>query len=153
MGLPEWQRVEGWLSNCCPPKEKVPDPEPTWKRKHPDIPPLEDYGKLPDDSFWKLFPSNYPNSVYTPVDVGKLESYISECAWDWTESEKLVAKKAVQRVKGEVLVQFTKALPSLNEKNAESAIKNGEQMTDTLADWIRKGFVAGPYDGPPLKKF
>ncbi len=26
-------------------------------------------------------------------------------------------------------------------------------MTDTLADWIRKGFVAGPFSEPPLKKF
>ncbi len=34
-----------------------------------------------------------------------------------------------------------------------SAIENGEQITDTLADWIRKGFVAGPFDGPPSKKF
>jgi hypothetical protein len=40
-------------------------------------------------------------------------------------------------------------LPPPIEKNAKSAIENGAAMTDVLATWLKKGFVAGPFDFPP----
>jgi hypothetical protein len=43
--------------------------------------------------------------------------------------------------------------PGLLEKNAPSAIEHGEYMTDVLATWIKKGFVAGPFDEPPMEGF
>jgi hypothetical protein len=85
------------------------------------------------------------------VNVTVLESYISKCWHDWTDTEKRFAQKAVKRIMGEIPVKLKYELPPLWEKNAASALENGRQMTDTLADWIRKGFVAGPFDGPPTK--
>jgi hypothetical protein len=130
-----------------------PEPSTSWKRKHNDIPFLPSYGVPPDSKFWELFPSNFPKSVKSPVNVTVLESYISKCWHDWTDTEKRSAQKAVKRIKGEIPVKLKYELPPLWEKNAASAIENRKQMTDTLADWVRKGFVAGPFDGPPTKTF
>jgi hypothetical protein len=114
---------------------------------------LPDYDKIPDESFWKVFPSHYPTAVYSPVNIEKLENLIKICWYDWTDSERLTAQKALSRVKGEIPVKFTHELPGINERNAKSAIENGAQMTDALADWILKKFVAGPFGEPPFKKF
>ena len=37
--------------------------------------------------------------------------------------------------------------------NAESALKNGAQITDNIVTWVKKDFAAGPFDEPPLKNF
>ncbi len=48
---------------------------------------------------------------------------------------------------------WEKSWGGLFEKNAPSAIENGEFMTDVLAGWVKKGFVAGPFDEAPLVDF
>jgi hypothetical protein len=72
------------------------------------------------------------------VTADVLEKYISECWTDWTAPERLTAEKALKRVSGEQEVSLATDIPTLREKNVASAIENGKQMTDTLADWIRK---------------
>jgi hypothetical protein len=57
LGLPLWERVKSWLSAVSGPGEKIPDPSPTWERKHLDIPILPDYSAEPDEGFWKLSPA------------------------------------------------------------------------------------------------
>jgi hypothetical protein len=64
-----------------------------------------------------------------------------------------IAKKAVARLKGELPVRLKKDLPFLLEKNAKSAIEHGRAMTDVLATWLKKGFVAGLFDRPPYEGF
>ena len=44
-------------------------------------------------------------------------------------------------------------LPGLTCKNASSAIRNGEMMTDTIANWVNSKYVAGPFPCPPLPDF
>jgi len=51
---------------------------------------------------------------------------------------------------------FTKLktqLPVLEVKNAESAVKFGELMTDTIGHWVKNKMVAGPYKAPPFRAF
>jgi hypothetical protein len=38
------------------------------------------------------------------------------------------------------------------ERNAPPAVKNGKFMTDLLGTWVKKGFVAGPFDDPPFEQ-
>ena len=38
-------------------------------------------------------------------------------------------------------------------KNAPAAEKFRELVTDNLATWLKKDFVCGPFDTPPLNKF
>ena len=44
-------------------------------------------------------------------------------------------------------------MPSSSVKNAPSATKYGEEMTDAIAYWIKSGFACGPFDSPPLDRF
>ncbi len=85
--------------------------------------------------------------------MARLESLIARCKGAWTLSEKHIAKTAVARLKGELPVKLIKHLPTLREKNAPSAIENGAAMTDVLATWLKKGFVAGPFERPPCDGF
>jgi hypothetical protein len=38
-------------------------------------------------------------------------------------------------------------------KNSRAAITHGAQVTDSIACWIKKGFVAGPFKSPPFSNF
>ena len=44
-------------------------------------------------------------------------------------------------------------LPQISMSNAKSAVEHGALLTDTIATWVKKGFVAGPFDTPPLPGF
>jgi hypothetical protein len=68
-------------------------------------------------------------------------------------SEKYKAQKAIDSLSGNRPVKLIKELPPLKEKNAKSAVENGAAMTDVLATWLKKGFVAGPFGSPPCKGF
>ncbi len=56
--------------------------------------------------------------MYSPVDVVKLEKLVKECWYDWTDAERLTAKTAILKVKGEGFVTLSRDLPGLIEKNA-----------------------------------
>jgi hypothetical protein len=44
-------------------------------------------------------------------------------------------------------------LPSIICKNASSVLQNGEILTDSIAFWLQKGFLAGPFHSSPLQNF
>jgi hypothetical protein len=114
---------------------------------------LTDYVNPAPCSFWKVFPSYYPTKIVSCVKVKKLEKLISKCWGVWTVAQKRVAEKAVKGLKGEAPVTLKTRLPPLTEKNAKTALDNGRAMTDVLATWIKKSFVAGPFDQPPQESF
>ena len=41
----------------------------------------------------------------------------------------------------------------MNSTNSKTASDNGALLTDTIATWIKKGFVAGPFNTPPMAGF
>ena len=44
-------------------------------------------------------------------------------------------------------------LPACYVHNSKDVLKYGEQITDTVALWVKKGFVSGPFESPPLENF
>ena len=44
-------------------------------------------------------------------------------------------------------------LPGILVANATSVHRHGAVFTDTLTEWVRKKFVAGPFSAPPLENF
>jgi hypothetical protein len=153
LGLPEsWKTIEDWLNDSrdVPMPGKVSPPVATLK--NPDIPELPRYDcRLPAE-FWKSFPSNYPDSMRIGgVKIDRLKLLVRRCWSRWTLPEKHIAKKAVARLKGELPVRLKKDMPFLLEKNAKSAIEHGRAMTDVLGTWLKKGFVAGPFDRPHMR--
>jgi hypothetical protein len=75
------------------------------------------------------------------------------CWMDWTLPQKRTALKAVAFLEARKPAPLIRPLPGLIEKNAPSAIENSEFMTDVLASWVKKGFVAGPFAEPPIEGF
>jgi hypothetical protein len=124
-----------------------------WTKKNPDIPVLKTYHQKPHDSFWESFPVHYPTEPKQTVNIKNLKMYIKNCWPDWTLPQKRTAKRAVAFLESKFPAPLTTVLPSLLEKNAPSAIEHGEFMTDVLAIWVKKGFVAGPFDKPPMEGF
>jgi hypothetical protein len=152
--LPDaWKTVEEWIDNskdAIVVEKKAREP---WKKKNPDIPILNNYLVPPDKSFWNSFPSHYPAGSKKTVNLENLKTYVHKCWSDWTLPQKRTAEKAIAFLESKIPAPLTIDLPGLIEKNAPSAIEHGEYMTDVLATWIKKGFVAGPFERPPMDGF
>jgi len=121
--------------------------------KNPEITILKSYSIDPNAEFWESFPKNYPKKTQSTIKTAKLKKYIQHCWFQWTRSQRGVAKKALRRAEGKMNVPLNKTLKGLKAKNSKSAIQNGVLMTDTIGSWIKKNFVAGPYKVPPFKDF
>ncbi len=61
--------------------------------------------------------------------------------------------KAVSYLRQGASVHPAKPLGPCIVPNSKVALKYGEEVTDSIANWIHKGFVAGPFISPPLSKF
>ena len=70
-----------------------------------------------------------------------------------TETEQKRAVKIIEELRFRANAFQKSELPPVNTVNAKSASENGEILTDTIASWTKKRFVAGPFDSPPLPGF
>lgn len=154
LGLPDsWTTIENWIddSRDLPAtRAETADQAPI---VHDEIPMLGNYNSVPGVKFWEKFPSNYPKNLAQTVNRKKLKMFVQKFWFKWSLPERMVAKKALLRLKGKIPVSFLKPLDGISMKNATSAIHNGSRMTDAIAGWIKKGFVAGPFKTAPMKGF
>ena len=79
--------------------------------------------------------------------------HVQKCWFKWSHAKRKTAKQALNRLKGKLPVGLLKNLDGVTCKNAHSAVENGKFMTDQIANWIKKKFVAGPFAKPPVKGF
>ena len=154
MGLPETETVRFWLDKhervFYPGKLLVKKSE----LKNPEIPLLRDYSKSADESFWSKFPRReLPESATTRVNIAKLEERVENAKSKMSETEYKRARKLLSDLaNGADSCQKSK-LPPINCLNSPSAEENGALLTDTIATWVKNGFVAGPFDTPPVGGF
>ena len=154
MGLPcDWSQIEDWINGSRDLPSADSKDMPLFSLKHNEIPVLKDYAVEPNVEFWSGFPKNYPENICKKVKTKALRHYMQKCWFKWTLSKRNAAKSALRRLKGKVPTKLTSILPESKSKNAISAIENGKYMTDALVGWIKKGFVGGPFDKPPMKNF
>jgi len=154
-GIPEqWYRVDDWLDeNVIPsvPEEKIP---PLPERKYNLIPVLDDYSKVPDESFWENFPFRpLPSSPETRIKVDQLEQRINKVRSQLSRSEARRADKVLRDLRTGADSYQAKKLPALTTPNAKSALEYGALITDKIASWIDSGFVAGPFKTCPCPGF
>ena len=155
MGLPSnWARCRQWITG---PSAKIPVSRPrvvgsTLKCK--EIPKLKDYKTIPAKEFWERFPSSsIPSKIEVSVDTEKLEMLLEDNGNILKDSEKARAATCLENLKSGASSFQKSELPSNFSKNALSAVNNGAEVTDVIASWIKKGFVAGPFSQPPLPQF
>ena len=150
----EWGSVDSWLSPtpCQWPKKTKITCE--MVKKVPEIPPLDNYSKSAPDWFWEKFPKSDPEVLNRrKLNVKNLKKLIQKCWFDWTPAQRETAKRALRNADGGAHTKLKKSLGPLKAKNVRSAHKNGMWMTDVIASWVKKGFVAGPFTRAPLKNF
>ena len=78
---------------------------------------------------------------------------MDECAELITDSEYMRGCTCIKSlVEGACSFQ-TDDLPACFCNNAKSSFKNGPEVTDTIAVWTVKKYIAGPFKDPPFKNF
>ena len=120
----------------------------SFKPKH-NLPILEDYASPAPSWFWSQFPSNLVEPGVSLVDADKLRSYAIRTRF----SDRRTLDKVYNDLKYGAIIGCNgdSRLPALSS-NAPSAIENGRQVTDAIADWLEKGFAYGPvgHDEVPI---
>jgi len=155
MGLPAaWATIRQWLNRHLPVYAPPPPRPPAAKAKCPEIPVLASYKITPPASFWAKFPARpLPTTPTTPVNIQGLESLVSDFEHELPLAQKLLADKVIYELKHGVDALQTKHIPGDIIANSGSVLEHGQLFTDTLAHWIKKGFVAGPFVSPPCPEF
>jgi hypothetical protein len=155
IGIPyNWSTVSKWLN----PGTKVlfpPSPSiKTQSKKCPDVPVLKSYVTPPPPAFWKAFPSlklpSHPTSALNYQRLGAIiKGYRSSLSLD----QFIRSDRVLKDLEHGSAAPFLNVLPSARTPNTPSVSIHGEEFTDTLAWWIRQGYVAGPFAAPPFKDF
>ena len=150
MGLPEdWRTVSDWLYK----QQHVPELQseiPIVKLKCPEIVKLDTYEGAADKTFWDKFPkSELPKKVSTDLNISKLEDLLAECESLLTFHEVKRANRAIDNFKFEAKSFQKSKLPACFCKNTSNCYEFGIEITDVIANWTKKGFVAGPFESPP----
>ncbi len=114
----------------------------------PDISALSSYSIPPDPQFWKIFPAAHLPATPTSPVLGTAISKITEQLSDYmTLSRTVRAQTLVSELTFGSAALFIYDLPRIWVQNSRS------EFTDTLAHWIRKGYVVGPFSVPPHPDF
>jgi hypothetical protein len=122
--------------------------------KNVEVPRLESYSESPNNRFWEKFPKRkLPQKPATRINVKNLEISVRKVKDKLTKSELKRAHKVIKDLKKGAEAYQKSELPALIVQNDKSAVINGQIMTDTIATWVNKGFVAGPFDTPPMPGF
>jgi hypothetical protein len=155
LGLPaEFSIIENWFSDEAPQILIRQRPLKQYVKKCPEIPSLPIYTKPPPPTFWNYFPKNTSlTKVHTPVRGAIFKQYIELYQDRWAFKQRAIAKLALANIVSGTKVKLKKDLPAIVCKNAASATRNGEFMTDTIANWVKNEFVSGPFNEPPLPNF
>jgi hypothetical protein len=122
--------------------------------KNTNIPKLSNYSRDPGPDFWSKFPSNTNSlKVSSSVNVNRFKFHLNNVNTNLLVSEKLRGKRCVKNLLRGAPSAKKNALPACSVRNAYSAIKHGYVMTDTIAEWVKNDYVAGPFVEPPFKNF
>ncbi len=155
MGLPaKWCTVMFWLTATpaiLPSSAATATQKP---RIFNNIPILQDYEKPPQESFWRSFPfNNLPSKPETKINTIRLSELIDENKHLLLKSELARANKCVEYLsRGAPAFQLC-PLPGCCVRNSKNTFLFGANVTDTIASWVEKKFVAGPFSTPPLPGF
>ena len=122
--------------------------------KNSEIPRLDSYEKGASDAFWAKFPKRaLPKKAETKMNILKLRKMVLKASEKMSKPERRRANKIIKDLRVGADAYQRKVLPPITTENSKSAFEHGALLTDTVATWIKKGFMAGPFDTPPLPGF
>ena len=122
--------------------------------KNPEIPILKSYTGGAESEFWDKFPKRgLPDQATTRVNVEKLAARVNNVRNKMSETECRRADRLLSDLVAGADSCQRSELPPMNSPNSRSTVENGALLTDTIATWVKKGFVAGPFSTPPVPGF
>ena len=151
LGLPtDWNVVQKWYKKPFQFGYPMTSSSEKKESKYNDL----DFSKKADKDFWDKFPSRkLPDKPTTKVKIDKLEKAVEAAAGKMTIHQRANAQRAIQNLKTGAPAYQLKPLPGANMRNASSTTKHGPMFTETLEKMIVEGYVAGPFNAPPLPEF
>ena len=122
--------------------------------KNPELPVLDSYNGVANESFWEKFPKkDLPLLAETKVNVTSLKKKILSAKNKMSRTEFNRAKRLLRNLQHGAESFQRSPLPPISTRNAASTSTYGQILTDTIATWVKKGFIAGPFDTPPVPGF
>ena len=107
-----------------------------------------------NNDFWNIFPKNeIPSKVCTKVDVVALQNLVDDLAEKLLPCELKRAEKVIDYLTNGASSCQKNNLPPCEVKNSKTTETYSREMTDTIAYWLKSGYVCGPFDEPPFKNF
>ena len=154
-GIPDWESVKTWLDPEISTSYPAEEEKEEIKIEHKEIEKLEKYDVKPEESFWRMFPKkDLPKRAETRINTKNLATELRKIEGNLSPTELKRAKRILSDLRtGAEAYQKSPPLPPITVLNSESCFKYGQLLTDKLVSWIKKGFVAGPFDYPPLPGF
>jgi len=118
-----------------------------FKPKFPNIPKLADYKVLAPEEFWREFPVNLTCPGKPSMKVKALKQWVQAlgCS-DESRFERVV--RYIQE--GADIGCRGEARQPTRSTNAASAYEFGPQVTDAVAEWVKKGYAYGPVTAAQL---
>jgi hypothetical protein len=155
MGIPEkWVYTRSWFDEKPLSKIVKPDESITAELKYPNIQKLEDYSEIPRPDFWKDFPFRpMPRGVETPVKANRIKFHVNRARKVLSRHQFNRGMKLVDSLVVGAPAHQRFELGPISVPNTQSAIEHGMYLTDKIAVWVDSGFVAGPFEYPPLPGF
>jgi hypothetical protein len=155
LGIPaDWDVVQNWLTGTDPTPLPLPVEVTVPKKKCPEIPVLDTYLFPAPSHFWDLFPTHpIPSEPETPISCENFKAIFEDRKKRFSRTQIHRAKTLMRELESGVSVPLSVNLPGITVPNSVSVEAHGEQFTDTLASWLKCGFVAGPFIMPPLPNF
>lgn len=123
------------------PLDPLPPPK-VFKPKH-NLTKLDSYTEAAPDWFWYQFPKNLNSPGKPRINHCRLEELAVQNNF---KDRKLLNKICKGIREGENIGCTGPSRNSSWSTNAPTSIQFGEQVTDAIADWIKKGFAYGPID-------
>lgn len=122
--------------------------------KCPEVLNVNNYAIPQSNQFWESFPFNpIPTSPKTCVDIAVLEKRVQMVSSKMSWAQLYRAKRCINSLKNGANSYQMSSLPPCFCKNSKSTLTYGKEVTDTVASWVKQGFVCGPFDSPPLDNF
>jgi len=112
-----------------------------FKPKCPEIPVLADYRGVAGREFWEQFPVKLKCPAEPTMNLKQLKYTVNALG----TSDRPRVERVIRYIEQGAAIGCTGAarLPSVSS-NAASAYQHGPQVTDAIAEWVKKGYAFGP---------
>ncbi len=146
--------VHNWLYRHNPITVQESEEPVPYNPKCPDVPTIPTGRFPPPSSSWENFPSReLPAQPTTPINVPVLEEIVSKYENRMSNRQYTRAKASLTDMVQGALAPLRIELPPIRVNNSPTVSAHNKDFSDTVAWWIRQGYVAGPFRIPPLENF